>query len=118
MKHQKTKRWRRRATIVLVWHGRECGIAAFSLPLVATCLSVQIGNGSVVVCLRLCHSNKQQRVAAGALEPGLFAHQQIQHQAGQIIGPDGLPMAVNTWQLVLKARELVVPPSHPWGRLG
>lgn len=36
----------------------------------------------------------------------------------QIIGPDGLPMAVNTWQLVLKARELVVPPSHPWGRLG
>lgn len=36
----------------------------------------------------------------------------------QIIGPEGFPVTVNTWQLVLKARDLVVPPAHPWGRLG
>lgn len=35
----------------------------------------------------------------------------------QQIGPDGYPVTVSTWQLVLKARDLVNPPSHPLTRL-
>lgn len=35
----------------------------------------------------------------------------------QQIGPDGYPVTVSTWQLVLKARDLVTPPSHPLTRL-
>ncbi len=36
----------------------------------------------------------------------------------QQIGPDGFPVTVSTWQLVLKARDLVSPPAHPVARLG
>ena len=36
----------------------------------------------------------------------------------QQIGPEGYPVTVSTWQLVLKARDLVSPPSHPISRLG
>ena len=36
----------------------------------------------------------------------------------QQVGPDGYPVTVSTWQLVLKARDLVNPPAHPLTRLG
>lgn len=36
----------------------------------------------------------------------------------QTIGPDGFAVTVSTWQLVLKARDLLCPPEPAWTRLG
>jgi|GEM_PF-6682439 len=36
----------------------------------------------------------------------------------QMIGPEGFPVTVSTWNLVLKARDLLIPATTPASRLG